>query len=45
MESIAEAHRDLLRADQLLIRHIQEMDDFEAQSKLDRVKALSGMYV
>ena len=43
MESIAEAHRDLLRADQLLIRHIQEMDDFEAQSKLDRVKALSGM--
>jgi hypothetical protein len=44
MESIAEAHRDLLRADQLLIRHIQEMDDFEAQSKLDRVKALSGMY-
>ena len=45
MEGIAEAHRDLLRADQLLIRHIQEMDDFEAQSKLDRVKALSGMYV
>jgi hypothetical protein len=44
MEGIAEAHRDLLRADQLLIRHIQEMDDFEAQSKLDRVKALSGMY-
>ena len=43
MESIAEAHRDLLRADQLLIKHIQEMDDFEAQSKLDRVKALSGM--
>ena len=42
MEGIAEVHRDLLRVDQQLNKHIQEMDEFEAQSKLDRVKALSG---
>lgn len=42
LQGLCEAHRELVKADAALKKHVQEMDDFEEKSKQDRAKALSG---
>jgi hypothetical protein len=39
---ICEAHRELLKNDAALSKHVAEMDEFEERSRMDRAKALSG---
>jgi hypothetical protein len=42
LTSISEAHKELLRSDALLAKHVGDMEEFETTSKQDRAKALSG---
>jgi hypothetical protein len=39
---VADTFRDLQKLDGQLVRHVREMEDFEAASKQDRMKLLSG---
>ena len=42
LEALQGAHRELIHTDELLTKHIHEMEDFEARSKADRTKLLKG---
>jgi hypothetical protein len=42
LTAVADTFRDLQRLDTQLVRHVREMEDFEAASKQDRMKLLSG---